>query len=1752
MATKTATLNWIKIPSDIDLSIKITATPFKQAIYIASSADGIVLNKLGQAGFRLMPTKSAGNENTRWIAASNFSREDFVKAFPDVEFVFEQTPVKDVYIKPPSEVKTAHLLGKNEFGEEVYKTFGNFRTVSNPKTGDSHVVELSRSNAENMLNPRYLIAWDFEKEAFNQQALSALSAGFVNQMLTRKMNVRDLQMFVGYISLGAVRDESSPHYRQVIESIESSLSAHVSQRISEGYTHKKAFDEAKILVDNQPALAARTGEQIALQQYSTPLTISTVAGSLLGELPTGARVLDPAVGTGMLLSGIASDVECFGMDIDSKRADSIARPIQFKKADSLKPATYDDLPAMDGVIINPPFGELPDGGHDDSMGVRLRRQDYLMSFMALERMKDDGRAVLITGADGLRSNGEIKGGSKYFLNKLYSSYNVVGAVELDGSKLYRKQDATVNVRMYYINGRGKSEMAVPTRLDVIKTTDELWSWRDSVYTEREFNVENERAENAYNEFQSRYQSRSQEGANIGSPLIPKNMELATIRSLDRIEDNGMSVDDYVREALQYPEGTNLGDYFSAPQIDAIALGIDAVARGTGNLIGDQTGFGKGRIMAAMLRYHLLRGTPILTITEKPKLFSDMWRDLEDIGSAGLIKPLILNAAKSDVFDTAGNKVAEHDAKAYKAFVESSGSNLSGANCVFATYSQFQNNTTSLGKQASVTAYLNRGGGAILADEAHNLAGKDSNTATFFADLTAKVDAVTFASATAIKNADSLAAYHRLFPPSVNFDNLMEFAKSGDASVMTTISYKLAENGSYIRRETPLDGIKFSSATYTDASTKDKIFEIATATTTLLREIASYSEGISMTVNAMDTEMKKALKDSDASGARSDLGVRSVNFGSRLHTINRQIMLMLKKDIAIEQTIAAIENNQKPVLASELTMGAALEALLEGMEPNEMGEYIFDEKPKVGTVFESLLERASFATKMTGFGMPERIDIRMQGEQDEEGKTPLYRNYERILKSIHDYKSILDEVSITFLDDIHEALEEKGYSMYEVSGRTMRGKTNQDGSYAVSKHKPLAQTIGLNNFNSGETDALFIVSGSGAAGLSAHASPKFDCQLQRKLIMIQASQDINKLVQMLGRVNRLDQVSLPEFMFTSTEIPSEQRENAANARKLQALLASTSANKESGLTALIGAHDFTNRIGDKAVVAVMKYEGGIATMLGLDIEKLTRSLEDNEVAAGSIVNKITGRFSLLPPGPVVDMPLESLLARRDEDDYLNQQLAYKLLEQEYTLLIRELEEAGINPFKANNNDWKARTVEESVFFEGDNHSDNAFDEPAHIKRIEYDIMVKPIGFNQVAAMIEKAEEEYEGFLSERGGITTMLADAQDIIEAKIKTRLLSGLSDYDTLSLVPEDDRTTKQNQELSFINKVESMNYDEMRRMILSAEEPMLSGTKNDEARRKAALEYIRIQDVIEAFMNKSTVGSLMRIKQGMLGIPRTAVITGITPPETKDYYGHLGHWKIKYVCPGDEKANHTSLYALATKTRNRDGEISIADFKSMLRNETVWTREGGELRGEAADQERFVSSFDSLRDGIKTISRTVITGNVVGALSKMGKGKYVIGSFTDENNISHVSIISPTETTIDKVMSQSIKVLAVNEAYEALTSLPCIRLGNDISNEGKVMGEDIYYISYDDDSNKYRLTITGRAAMVRKTTGIDAIMACLESDFAGNRTSVSADIKQGKLSQVIGLCIDNLGGMVCDHKTEKEIKALMDSGSDASVSMDA
>lgn len=123
-----------------------------------------------------------------------------------------------------------------------------------------------------------------------------------------------------------------------------------------------------------------------------------------------------------------------------------------------------------------------------------------------------------------------------------------------------------------------------------------------------------------------------ESCNTLDSVVPRNLSQESMY-FNRFLKTDIEVAKFVKEKLHYASVEDLCKAFVREQIDAIATAIwNFEKRDFGLIVSDQTGLGKGRIVAGLIRYSVLelRKMPIF-FTEKTTLFSDIYRDLFDIG-----------------------------------------------------------------------------------------------------------------------------------------------------------------------------------------------------------------------------------------------------------------------------------------------------------------------------------------------------------------------------------------------------------------------------------------------------------------------------------------------------------------------------------------------------------------------------------------------------------------------------------------------------------------------------------------------------------------------------------------------------------------------------------------------------------------------------------------------------------------------------------------------------------------------------------------------------------------------------------------------------------------------------------------------------------------------------------------------------------------------------------------------------------------
>lgn len=428
---------------------------------------------------------------------------------------------------------------------------------------------------------------------------------------------------------------------------------------------------------------------------------------------------------------------------------------------------------------------------------------------------------------------------------------------------------------------------------------------------------------ALNQYQRPYIAHS---SGTSSSMIPANLQAAVDFAMDRYKNKtGCSVDDFVKERCQLDD--NDFSYLMPEQKDAIFLAINKQDEGDGFILGDQTGRGKGATQAAVIRAALLAKKTVIFLSEKENLFTDICRDLCAINSWDLVKPLVMNNP-CQILNPEREVVARAEKPAdlkriMDRFLAGESASELGFNMVFATYSQFGRIGSS--KASFIQAVAEKNCGLFL-DEAHNAAG-ESNTFLICDSLVRAADSVVYSSATYSKNPKTMTVYRRAFPDSVNMDNLGATLVAGGETLMEIMSERLAQNGSYIRRES--DTSRLVRETVFDKDNFERNVKFNDLHCKILRAMSYLSGDIEDDLLAPikkqikdqkeeQVEENKSMTNGELKNISEDqrkgqrMGVQYSNFGSRLYNLTQQFMLTIKVDPAIRMNIEDIENGRAPV------------------------------------------------------------------------------------------------------------------------------------------------------------------------------------------------------------------------------------------------------------------------------------------------------------------------------------------------------------------------------------------------------------------------------------------------------------------------------------------------------------------------------------------------------------------------------------------------------------------------------------------------------------------------------------------------------------------------------------------------------------------------------------------------------------------------------------------------------------------------
>ncbi len=852
-----------------------------------------------------------------------------------------------------------------------------------------------------------------------------------------------------------------------------------------------------------------------------------------------------------------------------------------------------------------------------------------------------------------------------------------------------------------------------------------------------------------------YRSKSKGNA-IGS-VIPSNMASETGRVLDNIENRHGDIDVFVKNKLGYRTVDEVYNSFSSEQIDAIAMAIDQIEQGKSLIVGDMTGVGKGRVAAGILRYAIHSGNRAIFLTEKPTLFSDLYRDMVDIGSSQYI-PFVVNDKSSDsdptITDAQGNVVHKPMPKDKKTAIYESGEIPEGHDFVMATYSQFTKkiDTDKKGYFKAVAA-----GSILIMDESHNVSGM-SNSGLFFQEVLETVKGVTYLSATFAKRPDNMPVYAlktSMKDANMTTEELVEAITRGGVALQEIVSSDLVEAGQMVRRERDFTDVvnEFDDLEHLAESHKQTADEV----TSIVRDIIDFQRThVDEMIGHMDKEAKERAKDGEVSvsdfGKRKgtkDAGVGNTPFASRVFNVIDQMLFSIKAESVADEAIVQLKAGRKPVIAFKSTM----ESFFTNAGYQD-GDTLTDHSFALSLL--RALKGVMTYTETTAMGEP------IKGQFSINDLTPQGKEaYRDIEQKIH---SASANISISPIDIIIKKISDAGYKVGEITGRKLQLEFKPDGTALVKRREDRDIKKNVRNFNNGEGVDVILLNASGSTGLSMHASSKFKDQRQRVLITHQLELDINKEIQKRGRIDRSGQVLRGLYKYMVSKIPAESRLLMMFRSKLKSLDANSTSSQKS--KAAMEVTDFLNKYGDKIVFDYLKENREMNHDLldpfdfGAKTEEEINDSKPDEGAA----QKATGKVAILPTE--------------------KQEIFYNEVMSRYADMLQYLEDNNLNDLEVKSVPLDAENIETSVYKVGKGGT-SPFGRDSLLEKVTANVLKKPYSVEELEKEIstnlegKTPAEKQKGLLSDiESYYKKAQVDAENSITKKYDDRRVLAKSKYE--------------------------------------------------------------------------------------------------------------------------------------------------------------------------------------------------------------------------------------------------------------------------------------------------------------------------------------------------------------------------------------
>jgi hypothetical protein len=941
-----------------------------------------------------------------------------------------------------------------------------------------------------------------------------------------------------------------------------------------------AFLEA--LAARLPTQSYRSEDQLALQQFSTPLPIAGLVG-LCAALRPGDLVLEPSAGTG-LLAWPARRIGCRLVvnEVDARRrlclqtayprATITARDAEL--IDDLLPATL----VPDVVLMNPPFARSQGRGADPHAAVR-----HLNA--AWKRLRLGGRLVAIMP-------------DRFSAPRWANASSPPAALRLDAhvaAGLYAKQGTGVVVRLIVAD---KLTDTTPPVLAEASALADLLAPIAALPPRSSSALPQPQPRERLSLFrrQAGAASTPKPALTVAAPDAAEPVDMVILDEPAPAEEQVGIYLPWRASRLRFPsacahptplvESMAMGSVaapkpcrrpqlpaqlvsaglLSAAQLETLVYAGDAFEREIagrfvatdegctlapadeggagyrlGFFLGDGTGAGKGRQIAGIILDQWLRGRRRhIWLSKNETLLEDARRDWSALGGLALdVQPLSQWKLGAPLALDSG--------------------------ILFVTYPTLRSGRDDATRLKQIIDWAGDAfDGVIAFDEAHAMAnaaggegsrgrikGSEQGIAGLRLQNLLPRARVLYASATGASDVANLSYATRLglWGPGTAFadrDGFVAAIRKGGIAAMELVARDLKALGLYTARALSFAGVEYELLEHALTLRQIEIYDAyADAWAIIHRNLSAVLEE----TRVVDAVTGGTLNANAKSAALS-------RFEGTKQRFFAQLLLSMKLPSLIPAIDADLANDHAVVVQLVSTAEAMLDRRLADLDPHEREALEIDLSPREYVV--DYLSTA-FPTRQMKVFTDAEGNVRSEPMSDAEGRPVHCRFAVQARDALIEQLCALPPIG-TALDALIGRFGPDAVA--EVTGRTRRLVVGEDGRQRVENRTPRSNLVEAQAFMDG-TKRLLVFSDAGGTGRSYHASLEAKNQARRIHYLLEPGWRADAAIQGLGRTHRTRQASAPLFRPVTTDVRGERRFISTIARRLDALGALTRGQRQTG-------------------------------------------------------------------------------------------------------------------------------------------------------------------------------------------------------------------------------------------------------------------------------------------------------------------------------------------------------------------------------------------------------------------------------------------------------------------------------------------------------------------------------------------------------------------------------------------------------------